>query len=265
MLGPLALVGSFLLCRRYGQKKRVRADNELRQLCKRIPKCELHAHINGSIRDSTLAGLLQKKYSLSETDSKMSRALRLLKVEGDDQRSLSDCFLLFDVIHAVVQTPEVVYRITREVIEDLEADGVTYAELRTTPRRDVMTAEEYVHAVLSAISDYEKSVSHSTCNTFSEFYSDYQNSAKAVAHVPRKIIIVRLLLSINRAQGVASAENTVALAHELRTQEGGLGKYIVGIDFSGNPYSGDFRHFVPILRPPLACPTVGIPVVVRWH
>lgn len=49
-------------------------------------------------------------------------------------RTLAECFQLFDVIHRVTTDHGTVTRITREVVEDLAADNVIYAELRTTPK-----------------------------------------------------------------------------------------------------------------------------------
>ena len=37
---------------------------------------------------------------------------------------------VFALIHAVTTSPEVLARITREVVADFEADGVCYLELR---------------------------------------------------------------------------------------------------------------------------------------
>jgi adenosine deaminase len=50
------------------------------------------------------------------------------------ERSLSECFEIFELIHALVDTAPVLKRVTREVLEDFAADGVCYVELRTTPR-----------------------------------------------------------------------------------------------------------------------------------
>ena len=60
------------------------------------------------------------------------RAAQLLSLRGE--RSLADCFALFDVIHALTTRHEVVTRVTREAVEDFAADGVLYLELRTTPK-----------------------------------------------------------------------------------------------------------------------------------
>lgn len=50
-------------------------------------------------------------------------------------RSLSDCFKIFDVIHRHVHSTYHVKRIVQEMLADAVADGVTYLEMRTTPRQ----------------------------------------------------------------------------------------------------------------------------------
>ena len=66
-------------------------------------------------------------------DAAVSReAQRLLTLRGE--RSLADCFALFDVIHRLTTRHDVVQRITREAVEDFAADGCVYLELRTTPK-----------------------------------------------------------------------------------------------------------------------------------
>ena len=52
----------------------------------------------------------------------------------------------------------------------------------------------------------------------------------------------RLILSIDRSGDLAAAHATVALASRLRA-EGGVGRYVVGIDFSGNPTVSGFAQF----------------------
>ena len=50
------------------------------------------------------------------------------------QRTLSECFKLFDIIHKVTTEHSTISRITCEVAEDFAADNVIYLELRTTPK-----------------------------------------------------------------------------------------------------------------------------------
>lgn len=94
-----------------------------------LPKAELHAHLHGCIRMSTLAELAGD--SLTADD----RALLSEHADGTLRRSLSECFRVFSIIHKAVRGTDAVYRITSEVLSDFAAENVRYVELRTTPRR----------------------------------------------------------------------------------------------------------------------------------
>ena len=130
--------------------------------CRALPKVELHAHLNGSIRESTMVELAQRlpggsaKLPQLQQGALRSKACRPpappsrppnAPSESIQQKSppppaaraagiraLHECFLRFDTIHAITTQHEVVTRITREALEDCEADGVVYVELRTTPK-----------------------------------------------------------------------------------------------------------------------------------
>jgi adenosine deaminase len=63
------------------------------ELCRALPKCELHAHINGCIRDSTLNELCRLS---------ADPVARRFVVPPADDRSLMQCFEMFDIIHTAV-------------------------------------------------------------------------------------------------------------------------------------------------------------------
>ena len=68
-------------------------EPELAQFCRKLPKVELHAHLNGSCRDSTLKELVEALPDMPESSA------RLLAVDGAD----APCFtspqaFLFHVI-----------------------------------------------------------------------------------------------------------------------------------------------------------------------
>ena len=78
-----------------------------------------------------------------------------VRAAGD--RTLSECFKLFDLIHRVTTKHDVITRITREVLEDFADDGVVYAELRTTPKTNAaagMSKRSYAEAVLRGMDEY---------------------------------------------------------------------------------------------------------------
>ncbi|GAB4812986.1 hypothetical protein N2152v2_000032 [Parachlorella kessleri] len=184
--------------------------------CQALPKVELHAHLNGSIRDSTIRELAAAKLQGN------NGALSLEEVEQLTQqatRSLAECFRLFDVIHRITTDLATITRITAEVLEDFAAENVVYLELRTTPKARPeygMTKQSYLGAVLAGVQRWQAA----------------QGSAA---------MLVRLLLSIDRRQSTEEALDTVRLAVSLRDRG------VVGIDLSGNPTAGEWGTWLPAL------------------
>lgn len=167
--------------------------------CRALPKVELHAHIHGSIRPSTLAQVLQ-----DEAQRNGTQPLQLPR-----NRSLEECFEMFGLIHQVVVSRRVLRRIVIEAVEDFAAENVKYLELRSTPRdlpQDGATRADYVDEVVSALDE---------CRARKDLD-----------------IEVRLLLSINRNQSLLLAEDTVDMALERKNKQNC--PFIVGIDLSGN-------------------------------
>lgn len=118
------------------------------RFCKALPKIELHAHLNGSIRESTIRELAEKQGLSAET-------LGFLSKTGT--RSLPEGFKLFAVIHTITTTHAILTRITREVIEDCADDNIVHLELRTTPKdrpEHGMTKASYCSAVLAGLQQY---------------------------------------------------------------------------------------------------------------
>ncbi|PWA78807.1 adenosine/AMP deaminase family protein [Artemisia annua] len=195
-----------------------------------LPKIELHAHLNGSIRNSTLLELareLGEKGTIIFSDFEY--------VIRKDDRSLREVFKLFDLIHIVTTDHKTITRITKEVVEDFAAENVVYLELRTTPKRNDsigMSKRSYIEAVLEGL----RSVSSSSL----DINLSSNDPAKCVAGT--KMIYVRLLLSIDRRESTAAAMETVKLALEMKDMG------VIGIDLSGNPTVGEWATFVPALK-----------------
>ena len=121
-------------------KHQVHATIEMLMLS--IPKIELHAHLHGSIRPSTLAQLAHMQgIDLSE--------------HLNGQRDLNKCFALFQAIHRVIDRKEILKHVLFEILHDFMDDNVIYLELRTTPRilsHDGTTKKQYLELVTSLIS-----------------------------------------------------------------------------------------------------------------
>ncbi|KAK9706437.1 hypothetical protein RND81_07G124500 [Saponaria officinalis] len=207
--------------------------------CISMPKVELHAHLNGSVRDSTLLELAK---DLGDKGIIVFSDVEHVILKND--RSLSEVFKLFDLIHILTTDHSIVSRITKEVVEDFAAENVVYLELRTTPKRNDskgMTKRSYMEAVITGL--------RRVCTVDIDCASDDINPRKETSScidnisngLSRKKIYVRLLLSIDRRETLEAAMETVKLALEMR------GAGVVGIDLSGNPRVGDWKTFLPAL------------------
>ncbi|KAI8911991.1 hypothetical protein DFJ77DRAFT_512012 [Powellomyces hirtus] len=182
----------------------------LLEFCHRLPKLELHAHVNGSIPPEALRQLAEKR--MSETVDKGEAAKGALSVldaiAWKSEFDIKDFFPLFKHIYGLTNDPESLTFVMHSVITDFENDGVRYIELRSTPRDDPstgLTKDSYIQSLLSAISTS-----------------------------PAKNISVKLIVSIDRRHTPEVAQHIVDLAIKYRDQG------VVGIDLCGDPYAGDF-------------------------
>lgn len=207
------------------ESERFREDTgvQMLQYCKKIPKVELHAHLNGSISPSTMQKLL------SRHQGKLSHGtipeMWQTTIAKGEKRTLNDCFAMFKIIHTIVDDEEAVAMVAHDVVLEFAADGVVYLELRSTPRANPttgMTKQSYIDAVLKGIDS-----SLAKCS---------------------QLIHVRVLLSIDRRQSVSEARDTVHLAAQYSSALTQHRARVVGIDLSGDPNAGDMNELLPVLR-----------------
>jgi adenosine deaminase len=99
------------------------------EVIRRLPKAELHQHLDGSVRPETaveLADAIGTPMTLDEARRRMVGPERCA-----DQ---ADLLTYFDLPITLLQTAAALERATAELVEDLGTDGVTYAEVRWAPR-----------------------------------------------------------------------------------------------------------------------------------
>ncbi|KAI1739833.1 Metallo-dependent hydrolase [Xylaria scruposa] len=194
---------------------------------KSMPKIELHAHLSGSISRQCLHEIWIEKKAANKTDLEDPLVVMPL---GKHDYDLDTFFPLFSsYIYRLVDDADSLHYSTVSVIEDFAKDGVVYLELRTTPRAlGSLDRIAYVNHVLAAID---------------------------AAQQKFKSIQVRLILSIDRRNTLAEANEVVALA--LRFRDRG----VVGLDLCGDPTKGDVSLFTPVFE---AAREAGIKITVHF-
>jgi adenosine deaminase len=126
-----------------------------RDLLERLPKAELHVHLDGSLRPSTLLELAQKHGRPLPADDVQALA-DLMNVR--DARRLVDYLSRFELTLSVMQTAEALERIAHELVEDLARENVRYMEIRYSPvlhTRDDLPLTETVEAPLRGLARAE--------------------------------------------------------------------------------------------------------------
>lgn len=198
-----------------------------------LPKADLHCHIGGCVRASTLEELLP-----ADAREAARQALK--------STSLSGAFQIFKHVHAAVSTEAALARVVREAIEDAASDGVVYLELRSTPRALRASPEIEAVPLPSGVDD---------CDAARHRYVAVVGAAIVAMATLLPQIVVRLLISVDRAASRASQDSCIRVAAAWsRHCVSGLAptfstpsRLVVGVDVSGDPRVGDARELLPRL------------------
>jgi adenosine deaminase len=95
-----------------------------------LPKAELHVHLDGSLRPTTMLELADAAGVRLPADEPEALARAML---ADDAADLPAYLARFETTLAVLQTADALVRTTRELVEDHAAEGVRLVEIRYAP------------------------------------------------------------------------------------------------------------------------------------
>jgi len=151
------------------------SGGELEDFVQRLPKTELHVHLDGSLRLATLHELLQEVPADArrvqeemiqatygerlDLASCSQKALARVVQVGDDVSSLEEYLIPFSITGLVMQEEDSLRRITRELVLDNAAQNVRYLEVRFAPLLHVgggLQLPQVIESVLAGLREGEE-------------------------------------------------------------------------------------------------------------
>lgn len=181
-----------------------------------LPKVELHRHLEGSLRLSTMLDIA-RKHGVTVPVSMMNLS-GLVQVQDQDPLTFSNFLDKFKTLRLFYRSPDVIHRVTREAVEDAAKDHVRYLELRFTPVA-LSRAEGFpLHDVMDWV---------------------ITSAAEAAKEFDIK---VGLIASVNRHESPELAEQVAWLAVEH------MGRGMLGLDLAGNEAEFKTQPFHEIFK-----------------
>ena len=210
------------------------------ELIRRLPKTDLHVHLDGSLRPSTLIELAKsRRVALpSQTEEGLYE-----QVFRERYRDLPEYLEGFRYTVAVLQDAEALERVACELCEDAQAEGVRYLEIRFAPQLHVRPGFELRDAVAAvdqgirrAASAFNRrgEVASGAEPPFAggmilcalrffvpEFSTGYRRFFEAMPMAPLSEIYAAASLEVARAAARLKAEGLLVVGIDLAGQERG--------------------------------------------
>jgi adenosine deaminase len=114
------------------------------------PKADLHCHLDGSMRLSTLVDLARRQGKMDQLPGSSEEELAAVLKTVDDSETLESYLSWFRYSIPVMQTADALERIAFELAEDSVAENVRYLEVRFAPilcTREGLSLEQVLRAV----------------------------------------------------------------------------------------------------------------------
>ena len=97
-----------------------------------MPKIELHRHLEGSLRLTSLVEIAEK-HNIMMPEYEVETIRPFVQVLPNQPRTPQNFMGKFSTLRQFYLSPEVIQRFTREVVIDAAQDNIKYMELRFTP------------------------------------------------------------------------------------------------------------------------------------
>jgi adenosine deaminase len=127
-----------------------------REVIHRLPKAELHTHLDSALRPETMIDLArQAGFDLPVWEPEALRRFMVVK----DAANLEDYLARFEYTIPLLQTADAIERVSYEMVEDAARDNIRYLEVRYCPylsRRKGLSMERALEAELAGLARGER-------------------------------------------------------------------------------------------------------------
>jgi adenosine deaminase len=192
-------------------------DASLRTALAGLPKIDLHRHLEGSLRLSSLYDIA-RAYDLDLPARSLDELRPYVQIAGEEH-SFRNFLDKFNILRRFYQSPEIIQRLAYEAVEDAALDHVRYLELRFTPPA-LAKSRNYP---LEEVTDWVIAAVEQACHA-------------------NLGIEVQLIISLNRHEPLELAERVTQIAID-RQDRGIVGLDLAGdeVNYSAAPFAGVFR------------------------
>lgn len=184
---------------------------------RRLPKIELHRHLEGSLRLQTILEIA-KTHELDFPVDDVTAMSSLVQIQPGEPCTVANFLSKFAALRQMYKSPEIIRRITMEAVEDAAADNIRHLELRFTP----VALSKNAGFPMADVIDW-------VCESALEASQKYQVSTV-------------LLASVNRHESWQLAEQVARLASDKMSQ--GIG----GLDLAGDESAHGGEDFIGVFR-----------------